>query len=195
MIRRVRPDGTGALHAYDLRGRLLSVKWDGDRAAPSEFAYDAAGRMTLARNPSASVERAYTATGRLAGETQVVALEAADVKQEKSAVAYAYDADGRLSVITYPDGSKVQHYHNGRGELTEILDSLPMAGGKEANARYVYARRADGKIEKLTHPNGVVTTRDYDAVGRLAKITHTDPSGKVLESEASTYVSVTHSAV
>ena len=90
-------------------------------------------------------------------------------------------------MITYPDGSKVQHYHNGRGELTEILDSQPMTGGKEPNARYTYTRRADGKIEKLTHPNGVITTRDYDAVGRLAKITHTDPSGKVLESEASTY--------
>ena len=92
-------------------------------------------------------------------------------------------------MITYPDGSKVQHYHNGRGELAEILDSLPMEGGKEskANARYVYARRADGKIEKLTHPNGVVTTREYDAVGRLAKIAHIDPNGKVLESEASTY--------
>lgn len=90
-------------------------------------------------------------------------------------------------MITYPDGSKVQHYHNARGELTEVVDSLPMAGGKEANARYVYARRADGKIEKLTHPNGVTTTRDYDEVGRLAKISHTDPNGKVLESEASTY--------
>ena len=42
-------------------------------------------------------------------------------------------------------------------------------------------------LEKLKHPNGVVTTRDYDEVGRVAKISHTDPSGKVLESEASTY--------
>jgi hypothetical protein len=28
-------------------------------------------------------------------------------------------------VITYPDGSKVQHYHKGRGELAEILTSQP----------------------------------------------------------------------
>ena len=62
-----------------------------------------------------------------------------------------------------------------------------MAGLDANNARYTYTRRADGKITALTHPNGVTTTRDYDEVGRLAKITHLDLTGKVLESEASTY--------
>ncbi len=187
LIRRVRPDGTAALHTYDQRGRLLSVKWDDDRAAPSTYAYDAAGRMTLARNPSASIERGYTAGGRLATETQEITLENSEIRGPKSEIGYAYDPDGRLSVLTYPGGSKVQHYHNARGELIEIIDTLPLEGRKEANARYTYTRRADGRIEKLTHPNGVVTSREYDEAGRLAKITHTDPAGKVLESEASTY--------
>jgi YD repeat-containing protein len=62
-----------------------------------------------------------------------------------------------------------------------------MAGLDANNARYTYTRRADGRITALTHPNGVTSTRDYDEVGRLAKIAHIDPSGKVLESEASTY--------
>lgn len=194
MIRRVRPDGTAALHQYDTRGRLLSVKWDADRSAPSTYAYDATGRMTMASNPSASIKRMYDRAGRLASETQEVTIPQPDNPAEKltiepikNTLTYQYDADGRLSVLAYPDGSKVQHYHNSRGELIEIIDTLPLAGGKEANARYLYTRRADGKVEKLTHPNGVVTTREYDKLGRLAKIAHVDASGRVLESEASTY--------
>jgi YD repeat-containing protein len=68
-----------------------------------------------------------------------------------------------------------------------MIDAQPADPTAGQAARYTYTRRADGKITALTHPNGVTTTRDYDEVGRLAKIAHLDPSGKVLESEASTY--------
>jgi len=186
LIRRIRPDGTAASHSYDSRGRLLSVKWNADRSEPITYTYDVAGRMTSASNTSATVARSYTATGRLATETQTIRLP--DLTQPvENRLTYDYSPDGRLAAITYPDASKVQHYHNARGELIEIIDTQPMAGLDANNARYTYTRRADGKITALTHPNGVTTTRDYDEVGRLAKITHLDPTGKVLESEASTY--------
>jgi YD repeat-containing protein len=132
-----------------------------------------------------TVARSYTATGRLATETQTIRLPELPQPVENQ-VSYEYSPDGRLSVNTYPDESRVQHYHNARGELIEIIDTQPMAGLDANNARYTYTRRADGRITALTHPNGVTTTRDYDEVGRLAKIAHLDPSGKVLESEAST---------
>jgi YD repeat-containing protein len=186
LIRRIRPDGTAATHSYDSRGRLLSVKWDADRSEPITYTYDAAGRMTSASNTSATVARSYTATGRLATETQTIRLP--DLTQPvENRLTYEYSPDGRLAAITYPDASKVQHYHNARGELIEIIDTQPVAGLDANNARYTYTRRPDGKITALTHPNGVTTTRDYDEVGRLAKIAHLDPTGKVLESEASTY--------
>jgi YD repeat-containing protein len=186
LIRRIRPDGTAASHSYDSRGRLLSVKWNADRSEPITYTYDVAGRMTSASNTSATVARSYTATGRLATETQTIRLP--DLTQPvENRLTYEYSPDGRLAAITYPDASKVQHYHNARGELIEIIDTQPMAGLDANNARYTYTRRADGKITALTHPNGVTTTRDYDEVGRLAKIAHLDPTGKVLESEASTY--------
>jgi len=186
LIRRIRPDGTAAVHSYDKRGHLLSIVWDGNRSEPITYTYDAAGRMTSASNTSATVARSYTATGRLAVETQTIRLPALPQPVENR-VSYEYSPDGRLSAITYPDESRVQHYHNARGELVEIIDTQPMAGLDANNARYTYTRRPDGKITALTHPNGVTTTRDYDEVGRLAKIAHIDPSGKVLESEASTY--------
>jgi RHS repeat-associated protein len=186
LTRRIRPDGSAATHNYDSRGRLLSVKWDADRSEPITYTYDAAGRMTSASNTSATVARSYTATGRLATETQTIRLP--DLTQPvENRLTYEYSPDGRLAAITYPDASKVQHYHNARGELIEIIDTQPMAGLDANNSRYTYTRRPDGKITALTHPNGVTTTRDYDEVGRLAKITHLDPTGKVLESEASTY--------
>jgi len=88
------PDPT---YAYDLRSRLSSVRWSAGRAEPSDFEYDAAGRLTMARNTSATVRRAYAASGRLASETQEIhpAL-GVSVPPLVATVGYATSADGRL---------------------------------------------------------------------------------------------------
>ncbi|MBX7208071.1 MAG: hypothetical protein K1X78_07165 [Verrucomicrobiaceae bacterium] len=205
MIRRTRPDGTGATYVYDMRGKLTSIKWDGDKAEPSTFAYDPAGRMTLAKNLSATVEREYDARGRMQKETQIITAsfdpQSGPVNPanpvnpvEKPAalspytVAYTHNADGQLHSITYPDGTIITYLYNSRGELAEVIDSssmLPAPGTPRPLA--TYERRADGTIAKLTLANGVVTTRTHDAAGRLAEIKHTDANGKILESEASRY--------
>jgi RHS repeat-associated protein len=201
MIRRTRPDGTAAVYAYDLRGKLTGIKWDGDRAEPSTFAYDAAGRMTLAKNFSATVERTYTRGGRLETETQTITAsfdgsQKTEFGSQESVIAYRHDADGRLAALIYPDGTEVRYTYNTRGELANVVavgtdgaPSVAAAGTRRTDHRPLakYDRRPDGAIAKLTMSNGLVTTRTYDEAGRLTEIKHTAPNGEVLESEASRY--------
>lgn len=188
LVSRVRPDGVSAHHTYDLRGRLLSIEWSDGKTENSTFAYDKAGHLTLAQNKSATVKRSYHKTGRLAQETQQISRPVA-VHLDKpftAAIGYAYDPDGRLAQLTYPDQSTVSYRYNERGELREVQDSSLSALGSKRGAA-AYTRRPDGKITQLTLPNGTVTTKAYDAVGRLSEIKHVDPAGNTLFSETSRY--------
>ena len=188
LVRRTRPDGAVATYAYDLRSRLSSVRWSAGRAEPSDFEYDAAGRLTIARNTSATVRRAYAASGRLASETQEIhpSLGMA-VPPLVATVGYAYSADGRLSRITYPDGAAVDYEHDARGDLSRVVAAGAPGSGAAQALELSYLRRADGRLSGMARSNGVASAFTYDAAGRLLSVAHRDRASAVLGSESLRY--------
>ena len=195
LISRLRPNGVSATYTYSPRGQLLTIRWSDGKTEPSTFAYDAAGRMTLAENLSAKITRTHTATGRLQKETQQInyatVLPPGSTPQAPSPftaeIGYAYTPDGQIAELTYPDQSTVSYHYNERGELAEVQDSETTQNSKLITHNYVYARRPDGRITALTLPNGTTTHKTYDEVGRLSEIKHLTPENTVLFSEASHY--------
>jgi RHS repeat-associated protein len=188
LVRRIRPDGAVATYAYDLRSRLSSVRWSAGRAEPSDFEYDAAGRLTMARNTSATVRRAYAASGRLASETQEIhpAL-GVSVPPLVATVGYATSADGRLSRITYPDGAAVDYEHDARGDVSRVVASGAPGSGPSQALELSYLRRADGRLAGMARSNGVASAFTYDAAGRLLSVAHRDRASAVLGSESLRY--------
>lgn len=201
LLTRTRPDGTAAVNTYDARGRLLSTRWKDNKAEPTDYTYDAAGHLLTAKNLSATIERSYTATGKIANETQKVASTSVEIDDTATLapvadptqaasyqVGYQYNADGRLAALTYPDGTEIAYHYGPRGELTQVTET-PTGNPEPGTAQPVatYTRRADNKITELKLANGLTTKKTYDAAGRLAQVLHVAPNGTILSSEASRY--------
>jgi RHS repeat-associated protein len=80
-------------------------------------------------------------------------------------VAAAYDAAGRISAITYPDGRVVKRDHDALGRLVAIRDWL----GNESAFEWDVA----GRLTGMRQGDGIITSRIHDARGDLLAITVT----------------------
>lgn len=207
LVSKTRPDGTAAIHTYDLRGRLLTVRWKDNKSEPIDYTYDAAGHLLTAKNDSATIERAYTPNGKIESETQNITAQLTEPNQPVSSykVVYAYDPDGRLAAITYPEGTQIGYLYSNRGELAQVTERSadgpvrsdnqdqaktqpqPGTANPEPRTLATYTRRPNGQVSGLLHANGVKTVKIYDAAGRLEKISHLSPGGTELFSETSRY--------
>lgn len=126
---------------YNNFGQVLSI--DGPRTDVSDvtsFAYDTAGNLTSVTSPLG-----YTTSFS------------------------GYDAEGRATTITLPNGAVIQKAYDSRGRLL----SNNFAGD---TTTYTYNSR--GLLETVTQPNGQVFTMTYDVAHRL--VTVTDQRGTVL---------------
>src|SRR5262249_37450107 len=115
-------DGRGVVTnlAYDNAGRLLSRQYP---AAPGEniaYTWDATtggnkgiGRLTRIDDASGSVEWTYDALGRVTQETKTTAGMG-------YTVAYAYDADGNITQVTYPSGRTVSYARDALGRISAV---------------------------------------------------------------------------
>ena len=74
-------------------------------------------------------------------------------------LAYVYDAAGNLTQITYPDGSTVTYAYDAANRLTTVTNWL------DEQATYTYDQA--GRLASFTHFNGITTTYTYDAASRL----------------------------
>lgn len=182
----VYPDGSQETWAYDLQGKLagyatragqtktfaynagglpVGETWLPAGTAPDvAYAYDAAGRLTMLDNGRAKLAYTYDALGRMTSETSDLSAIAPGLATQT--VRYGFDALGRRSDLTYPDGTKVSYDYDTRGRLKSVND-----GPGRAVGRYDYDPL--GRIAKLTRDNNVVTTYAYDMAGQLTDIAHT----------------------
>src|SRR5690606_3983219 len=81
-----------------------------------------------------------------------------------------YDAAGRPTEITYPEGMKTRNTYNAAG----LLDRVDIDRGAGLGYQTVVqslAYNARGQLTSLQHGNGVETVREYDAdLERLTRI-------------------------
>jgi RHS repeat-associated protein len=110
------PTGEQVHFEYDARGRVTRRWSEGGGptlAIDDTYAYDGLGRMTLARTASGITRFfEYDALDR------VVAMHDPAI----GTVRQAFDADGRVVQIGYPDGTSVHYGYSARGEVTFVRD-------------------------------------------------------------------------
>lgn len=140
LVRQESPDSGTTSYAYDPAGRLLSrttatgqfesYGWDAlDRIAWREsdglresFSYDggasAVGRLSRVDDGTGSTVYAYTADGLLR-------LQRTTIDGIRYDVSWTWDASGRLSAMTYPDGTRLQYGYDGQRRLSRIQSNVP----------------------------------------------------------------------
>lgn len=155
--------GDANSYTYDAANRLTNITYVGGSDVIS-FGYDAGSQLTgaLWKNGTATNANdtfSYDLNGRLTNETQTVAGSSPKV------VGYTYDAAGRRTQLTYPDGTFITYGYNANGWLTNIAD-----GG--SNSIVVYTYDAAGRRTKRQLENNTFTVYDYDSADQITNIMH-----------------------
>jgi RHS repeat-associated protein len=148
-------------------GQLINSTYDNlnrvtlkDLPAPEidvSYSYDLMGRLVSATQGTA-VTQAYDALGRMVSETTPLGT-----------MAYQYDAGGRRTRTTWPDGFFITQDWLVTGELLAVRENGAATG---AGVLASYAYDPLGNRISLTRGNGTVTRYAYDAVSRLSSLAH-----------------------
>lgn len=181
-VRKTFPGAAADEYAYDAGNRLISYSNSGD--LPLVFTYDALGRVVIKTLPDGSTEHfewdlrdlltaasnarfqfefAQDELGRLVGETNLTWT---------ISTAYAYDAAGNLTRITYPDDTQITLDYDMASQLVSLHHDALGTIALEYTPR--------GRKSRKMMPNGTVTEYSYDAPNHLVGIHHLDPQGEAL---------------
>jgi len=173
VLTRTDAKGITATNTYDALDRLIGTTYP-DSAQDVAYHYDDAdsvtgcsssdpiGRLTRIVEGAVTTVYCYDAQGRITQKQQITA-SATDT------TAYAYTAAGRLSGITYPDGSAVAYTRDTDGRIQSV--SVTPTGGSASTAVSAVAYLPFGPVSNYTLGNGQVVTRTYDADYRLTDLT------------------------
>lgn len=176
-------------YSYDPRGLMLTRRGTGaDGFSVSDrFAYDAFGRLILAKNGEATQTFRYDDLDRLV----------AVYDPHFGTARRSYDADGRVRQLVAPDdpalgfptGMVTTYQYDARGRITSIADTVAGTWQFEYDAvgRLVRRSDADGYVQKLLYtpegfvdrielqgPSGLIdaiTYSDYDTLGNSHQMT------------------------
>jgi RHS repeat-associated protein len=80
-------------------------------------------------------------------------------------VSYTYDAEGNVTVLTYPDGKTVTYTYDGANRMKTVTDWAARVT--------TYNYDAAGRLVSLARPNGTIATYTYDNANRLTGTTET----------------------
>lgn len=166
------PDGRVGRDAYDLAGRKLSEDWDGDGKPEVELVYDEhpdrpsdasyRGRLVSVRDPSGSTSQTYDARGNVAKLRQLIEGHAYETSS-------SYDAQDRLYLHGYPDGSSLRIHRNLRGQVSGYGKAVEIAID------------ADGQETQRSFNTGMLQLFGYDA-DRLRRGSRVKrPDGSILQ--------------
>lgn len=164
----VSPDGSSVRYDYDELNNLVEKSYSIDPGQAVLYSYDALGRCSSRNDAVGDASYERDALGRIVKETDAYG----------QTLAYAYDEDGNLSSVAYPDGSRVSYGYDAAGNLTSV---------ESAEGRYAYAYDAAGNPVSLTRPDKTATSYEYDASGRIVKLVNADAAGTVISSYAYSY--------
>ena len=173
------PDGTKDQHKYDDRGNLIERT---DRAGGIwTTTFNSQGLPLVSTNPAGgSVTRTYNPDGTLASVKD----------SETDSRAYGYDALGRRTATTLPDGSQERTTYDAGDRVIAVTDGrsfttsysydengnlVAMTDALGATTRYTFDLM--DRMSAITDRMGGVTAMSYDRLGRKAATT--DPNGLV----------------
>ena len=150
-------DGKIKSLTYDNRNRSTAYSWNDGVTPSASIVYDNGSRITSITNSNSAISFTYDNDGETLTEAQNV------TGLGSKAVTYAYNADGTVNTLTYPDSTALTYTYNSRGQITGIKQ------GSATVANYTYDAAGNPITKSLA--NGVSTALTYDAVERITSIT------------------------
>jgi len=161
-------DGSTLTYQYDQLNRMLvkTVPQSASGAAgySVHYGYDLRNLQSYARFGSASgtgISNEYDAFGRASSSTT-------NMGGFSRTLSYQYDAGGRRTRITHPDGGYLTYEYNAASQLTVVRET---GAAVLATLTYDASGRRTG-----TSFNGASSTFGYNAASRLSNLTH-NPAG------------------
>ncbi|WP_369942103.1 RHS repeat domain-containing protein [Xanthomonas medicagonis] len=162
VVRSIRSDGIETVIQYDELGRIISSSAAGDdRLWTYDSCTNGIGRICSAVNHASTVAMSYAPDGQLAERSEDFALPGV----AKTAMQIGYDSAGRLSSITYPDGTVAGYGYSGAWLSAMSMKVAGVVQGVVSNAQY----NAEGRLARLTIFNGLVYSNSFDTAGRLSR--------------------------
>ncbi|HEY4233761.1 MAG TPA: RHS repeat-associated core domain-containing protein, partial [Lacipirellulaceae bacterium] len=174
-------DGTVESVAYDPIGNVISSI---DRKGQATgYTYDAAGNvLTESFADGSHIAFTYDAHENLTSATD-----------STGTTTLAYDANDRLTKITYPSGRFLEYSYDTAGRRTQMVDetgytvnfsynaqgNLSTLTDGSSNLIVHYTYDAAGRLSREDHGNGTYVTYSYDAAGDLLDLVNYAPDGSV----------------
>ncbi len=182
LTKRVDGDGIETDFTYDAANRRATQTFPSDATQNVAFYYDATaggnygvGRLTSVTDASGSTSLTYDPQGRIISDAKVINLSGLATP---FTVGYQYDANGKVTKITYPSGDAVNITRTTDGLITAI--SVPPTGGPSTTFVSGAVYEPFGPLQSFGYGNGLNLTRAYDADYRLTGITLAPASGAAL---------------
>ncbi|WP_158289087.1 RHS repeat-associated core domain-containing protein [Rubrivivax albus] len=183
VLTRTSPDTGVTTYSYDSAGRLatetlanglvFSHTWDAlDRllsrtsgSSTESFVHDTAtygiGRLHQASSPGGSVTYAYNADGQISSQGTVVGTSGT------YSVAWAYDASGRLTQMTYPNGMRLSYGYDAYGRVSSV--STNRSSWPTLASHFLYQPATDQRYA-WKWGNGWLRLVTRDADGRITQL-------------------------
>ncbi|MBS0575786.1 MAG: glucosaminidase domain-containing protein [Proteobacteria bacterium] len=161
-----RADGSATTYAFDAIGREISASSGGKTQSETyDTCTNGKGRLCIVSDDQGTLTNTYTPQGTIASQTSVIAGVA-------YTTSYTYDALGRVSSITYPNGVVVR-YSSANGQLSSMTVTI---NGVTGNVVSALTYQPFGEASGWTYGNGLLRSNAYDLDGRLTSIATTVPS-------------------
>jgi RHS repeat-associated protein len=160
--RRVDRNGDNTTYIYDDIHRLVEMIFAD--ATNKSFAYDNCSRMISISSAYCSSAFTYDCRGRIVQAVNVISNAGGD-----SYVAqFTYDAAGRLTKTTYPNGLEVFYEYDNLNRLERVHGN---------NITYAtFSHNFDNTVSSITYGNGLQTTYTYDSRLRPLEMLTKDPN-------------------
>lgn len=167
-----RLDAKGQLtsYSYDVLNRVTRIVYHD--AKEVNYSYDsgtnAKGRLTQITDENGSIQYTYDARGRILSETRTMQVNSTPVTTITATTSYEYDATGRLSKLTYPNGRVLNYTRDTLGRITQIDTSKD---GVSATILSQVTYRPFGGVQSYINSAGQTYTRGFDLDGRITSYT------------------------
>ena len=151
---------------FDALNRQIAADPTLSSTPDTAFAYDNFGRLTVSSSGGVTVANVYDALSRPVSQITAEASPSTFV----ATVSSTYDAAGRRTSLTWPDGLWVAYEYDVYGSVTGVKEY-----GSTVLVNHFYDDR--GRPFATYRGAGAVTSYAYDAISRLSLLSHVFSGG------------------
>ncbi|MEB0141147.1 MULTISPECIES: RHS repeat-associated core domain-containing protein [unclassified Undibacterium] len=152
---------------YDVLNRVTSITYSD--AQVTTYTYDqganAKGRLSQITDPLGSITLSYDGFGHVVNETRSLSVNGSMLL---AVITYQYDAAGRLSKLTYPNGRQISYTRDSMERISQI-DSTKDDTALTVLSQVIY--EPFGPVQTYLNSTGQAYRRSLDLDGRISSFT------------------------